>query len=192
MNNAYSTKVLAAAVFTAVLSAASAPGFAGPGKAEAVYGPNSAKVMASKMPLQSAVKAIRACTNPAVVKIRFRVVSRTGPNSGRVQILGILNNKGTAAYTSTWPQQELRLYENGRLVKVKKFRKLAVGQSIRVKYERNWNAARAPGRTPPNYTAMVVYDPDIYLDGNPRNDDCVSGDNKLRRSGARINSLLRS
>ena len=82
--------------------------------------------------------------------------------------------------------------EDARLVKVKKFRRIDAGQSIRVSHARTWNAAAARRKKRvPVYRAIIVYDPDIYIDSNPRNDDCVSGDNRLSRNGRAINRLFR-
>jgi len=36
----------------------------------------------------------------------------------------------------------------------------------------------------PWYLLVIVYDPDIRLDGNPKNDECTSANNKKERSGA--------
>jgi hypothetical protein len=37
---------------------------------------------------------------------------------------------------------------------------------------------------------MIVYDPDMRLDGNPKNDDINSKNNQLQVSGARISDLF--
>lgn len=134
----------------------------------------------------------RACANPAVVTIRFRMIERLTPSKGKIRIFGVVHNRGTKNFVSRWGQQELHLYENSRLVKVKKFRRINAGQSIRVSHARTWNAAATRhAKGVPVYRAIIVYDPDIYMDSNPRNDDCVSGDNRLARNGREINRLFR-
>ena len=57
--------------------------------------------------------------------------------------------------------------------------------------ERPWDTRAAEGTAPPSYKAMIVYDPDIRTDGNPKNDDIYLKDNQLQLPGARINELFR-
>lgn len=48
----------------------------------------------------------------------------------------------------------------------------------------------AEGEFPPNYRTIIVYDPDIRMDGNPNNDDYNVGNKDRSRSGTGINDLF--
>lgn len=51
------------------------------------------------------------------------------------------------------------------------FTNLPAGQSV------VWTDTFHPFEFPASYSAQVVFDPDIRLDGNPQNDDCRSSNN---------------
>ncbi len=58
-------------------------------------------------------------------------------------------------------------------------------------FERPWNMSPpAEGEFPPSYVLEIGYNPDIRIDGNPNNDDCRLGSNRLERSGAQMRTLL--
>jgi hypothetical protein len=142
------------------------------------------------------VKGLR-CPNPAVRAIDFAIVARTSQFAGKVRITGVVKNMG-GAYTSGPKQQSVQLYEvplggQPRFLKQMAFQNLASGQEVKIAHERNWNASSpSEGEFPPGYKVIIVYDPDIRLDGNVRNDDCASGDNQLEKSGSGINALFRA
>jgi hypothetical protein len=134
----------------------------------------------------------RQCPNPAAHRIDFRILNRTSQFRGQVQITGVVKNLGNAAYISNPNQQSIHLYEGSRLVTQKPFQNLTPGQEVTVTYTRSWDASSpSEGEFPPTYKLLIVYDPDIRLDGNPRNDDCNAANNQKQRSGADINALFR-
>lgn len=142
----------------------------------------------------------RACPDPAASSIEFSIVSRDPASrfKGRVRITGIVKNVGTKAFRSNPNQASAHLYEvsagGGRAVlkAQQNFDNLAPGAAIRVVFERNWNSSSpSEGEFPPSYRLLIVYDPDITLDGNKDNDDCNGANNRKERSGTGINSLLR-
>jgi len=143
------------------------------------------------------IKPILKCPDPAVEKIDFTIISRTSKFSGRVRISGVVKNIGLEPYISGPNQQAVYLYEGpmggtARLVAQKKFQNLNPGQQVIVTYERNWDAASpSEGEFPPSYKVIIAYDPDIRLDGNPKNDDCNINNNQKERSGADINALFK-
>jgi hypothetical protein len=132
------------------------------------------------------------CPDPAAQRIDFRIVSRTSQFAGSVEIVGVVKNLGGGAYESQPNQQMMHLYEDARLVKHQAFHNLAPGQEVTIRYTRSWNSASpAEGEFPPTYKLVIVYDPDITKDGNPKNDDCVWANNTRTRSGTGINALFR-
>jgi hypothetical protein len=131
------------------------------------------------------------CEDPAAQRINFTVVSRNRPGGlvlGRVRITGVVKNAGSAAYISGPRQQSILLYEDARLVASAPFQNLAVGQEVRVSFVRDWYSG---WEFPPTYRLIIAYDPDIYLDGNPNNDDCNAANNSLSRSGFDVQALFR-
>ncbi|GAQ94575.1 hypothetical protein TAGGR_1759 [Thermodesulfovibrio aggregans] len=137
------------------------------------------------------------CPDLVAEKIEFTIVSRTGKFSGKVRITGVVKNAGSEPYISGPNQQAVHLYEfipggSPRLVAKKNFQNLNPGQQITVTYERNWDAAStSEGEFPSSYRVVIVYDPDIRMDGNPKNDDCNLNNNEKERSGADINRLFK-
>lgn len=137
------------------------------------------------------------CPDPAVQRIDFAIVSKTSQFSGKVRITGVVKNVGLEPYISGPNQQEILLYEGpmgatSRVVARKKFQNLNPGQEVTVVYERNWNSASpSEGEFPPSYKVIIVYDPDIRMDSNPKNDDCNMNNNQKERSGADINALFK-
>jgi hypothetical protein len=136
-------------------------------------------------------KLLPQCPDPAAQRIDFSIVSRTSQFRGRVRIVGVVKNVGLAAYESGPNQQSAQLYADGKFLVQQAFQNLAPSQEVTVTYERNWDASSpAEGEFPPTYKLLIVYDPDIRLDGNPKNDECTSANNKKERSGADINALF--
>lgn len=137
------------------------------------------------------------CPDPAVEKIDFTIISKTSQFVGKIRITGVVKNVGLAPYISGPNQQAVHFYEvpiggTARLVAQKKFQNLNPGQQVIVTYERNWHASSpAEGEFPSSYKVIIVYDPDIRLDSNPKNDDCNINNNQKERSGADINALFR-
>ncbi|MBY0477519.1 MAG: hypothetical protein K2Q24_07720 [Chitinophagaceae bacterium] len=127
----------------------------------------------------------------AVTEIRFSIVSVKDRYNGTVKIEGIVKNTGGLNYTSGENQQTILLYEetpglSPKLVASRNFRNLAVNGTVSVSFTRAW---RTSDEFPPSYTAIIVFDPDIYLDGNTSNDDANSANNRLTKQGAEINLL---
>jgi hypothetical protein len=137
------------------------------------------------------------CPDPAAVSIDYSMVSRASRFAGRVRIAGKVKNVGGAAYVSGPNQQVAQLYEivpggRPRLVASQAFQNLAPNAEVTVSFERDWNASSpAEGEFPPSYRLMIVDDPDILLDGNPRNDDCGRTNNTRDRAGSDINAMFR-
>ncbi len=81
-----------------------------------------------------------------------------------------------------------RGYLDAVLVTTYEFEDLKPGESIGAVYYREWTDATR--EFPPTYRAVIVYDADILLDGNPHNNDCNWNDNELEVSGSGANELF--
>lgn len=135
---------------------------------------------------------LRCRVDPAAVDLKFQVLRRTSRFRGVVQVTALVKNLGRSNYLSGPHQQALYLYEDNRLVAKREFTTLASGAELSLAYRRNWDASSpAEGEFPPTYKLMIAYDPDIAIDGNPNNDDCRLGNNRLQKSGVLINQLFR-
>ncbi len=129
----------------------------------------------------------------AVERIEFSLLNRTGPTTGRVRITGHIRNIGTD-YLSSPGQQQLQLWElvpgaRERLVARRDFQNLPAQGRLSVSYDRTWNAATMR-EFPPDYRVVISLDPDIFIDGNPDNDDSNLRNNTHTESGRRINDLF--
>jgi hypothetical protein len=150
-------------------------------------------------PVPSTVPPLRGptptlmCPNPAATSIDFSIASRATRFAGRVHIVGTVKNLGNAPYVSGANQQLALLYEvspgapGGRLVATRRFQNLAPGEAVTVAFDREWSSSM---EFPPNYRLIISYDPDISIDGNPKNDDCVTSDNSRERPGGEISALF--
>ena len=130
-----------------------------------------------------------ASTDPnlAVDRIDATLVSQQSPTMGTVRIEGVVENKGGSTFDSGPDQQSVQLYDGSTLLAQEDFEDLAVGATVTVTYTVEWNTS---SEFPPTYTVLVALDPDIFIDGNPNNDDCPTSDNVLQRSGSDINDLF--
>ena len=144
-----------------------------------------------------APKPVLQCPDPAVTSIDFALVSRASRFAGQVQVTGKVKNVGAAHYVSRPDQQVVQLYEiapggRPRLVAQRAFQNVAPGEELSVSFTRAWDASSpAEGEFAPTYRVVIAYDPDIRLDGNPRNDDCNARNDARDRSGADINAMFR-
>jgi hypothetical protein len=123
--------------------------------------------------------------DPAAIAVRFQIVARTGPWTGRVRITGVIRNVGdtTSRFGNVW------LWEGSRVVAQRSFTSQAPGQSLTVSYQRSWDASSpSEGEFPPTYEVTIPY---AYEDPNYLDDRFV-GNNSRRRSGAGMNALFRA
>ncbi|MFN3954351.1 MAG: hypothetical protein ACK4LQ_07830 [Pararhodobacter sp.] len=98
------------------------------------------------------------------------ISQRDGPGNTIIITYGV-RNVGSVDYVSGPNQQLLNVSMGGRHARSFPFQNLRAGQSVQ------WNETYHPFEFPSTYRATVVYDPDIFIDGNPRNDDCNSANN---------------
>lgn len=125
--------------------------------------------------------------NPAVDRIDFTLVSTSTSTTGTVRIEGVVENKGDTTFDSGAGQQSVQLYQGTTLLAQQDFEDLAAGATVTVAHDLSWNTST---EFPPTFRVIIVYDPDIFIDGNDNNDDCATSDNALERSGSEINDLF--
>lgn len=128
--------------------------------------------------------------DPKAMSISYTKVSDSGSGSGEVTITGRVTNRGMTDFTSSEGQQAVYLYEGSQLIAQTAFVNLAVDASVTVTYTRSWSLSDE--FRPPSYTVELAYDPDIFIDGNPGNDDCNLNNNSLERDTSAIDALFAS
>lgn len=98
------------------------------------------------------------------------ISQRNGPGNSIIITYGV-RNVGSVDYVSGANQQLFNVYLGGRTHRSYPFQNLRAGESVQ------WSETYQPFEFPVTYRVMVVFDPDIFMDGNPRNDDCNSSNN---------------
>src|SRR5690606_2794500 len=123
--------------------------------------------------------------------IEFSVV-RTSDFEGVVTIKGMVQNLGDD-FVSGEGQQIIYLYERalglssdnpGTLLAEEAFTTLDADETIEISFSKAWSASV---EFPPDFILVIAYDPDIYIDSNPHNDDSNSENNILSVNGSLIN-----
>ncbi|MGH7563272.1 MAG: hypothetical protein ACREK5_02480 [Gemmatimonadota bacterium] len=140
-------------------------------------------------------EGLGACTDPATVDLFPRLVGRTEPSRGVgiIEIVGVVRNIGRAAYVSDPRQQSVELIEeqpgiSPKAVEDRTFTNLAPNATVRLVHRRSWDTST---EFQPRYRLRIVYEPDIRIDANPRNDDCGLANNEAVLEPERINALFR-
>ena len=119
-------------------------------------------------------------------------IEKTQEFTGIVTITGTVKNIGDD-FRSAEGQQAVQLLEKpagtGKSIMLdsKEFVDLDAGETIEVSFQREWYAGM---EFPPSFIVRVIYDPDIYLDGNEQNDDSNNGNNTIERSGQEISEMF--
>jgi hypothetical protein len=165
--------------------------------AAAAWLPQAAQAADSKQQLAPGLVKklpLRACPDPAAIRIDFKIIKRFTDFTGHIEITGVVKNVGTKPYLSGPTQQAVYLSVKGgppTPLAQRTFQNLAPGQEVKVSFRRNWNSSSpAEGEFPPTFVVWIGYDPDIGIDGNPQNDDCVAANNRFERSGFDLNAML--
>lgn len=123
-----------------------------------------------------AAPALAGCAGPDPAPTRLEVVNHPHYGPG---VVGVVTNRGSAAYSSAPGEQAVYLYEGRRLVREVDFTSLKPGGTVDVSYYPA-RGAFARGTT---FTLILVYNPDIHWDGNSNNDDCrTGGTNRMDRT----------
>lgn len=126
--------------------------------------------------------------DPAAIDLQFEEVELLGIGFGTVRITGIVENLGPADFDSSQGQQSVQLWEDQSMVAETPFVDLAVGEQVKVTYDRTWS--KSDEFKPRRYTVLLSYDPDIFIDGNQGNDDCDLDNNEAMRGTEAIDALF--
>lgn len=126
------------------------------------------------------------CPNPAVTSFSVEVVSKSG-TTGTIRFTGIVRNLGLQDFQSGVGQQSVQLYANSTLLAQVEFTNLASLAEVTLTHEIAWSSST---EFPPTYQLLIAYDPDIYIDNNPNNDDCNTTDNSAQLTGEQINTTF--
>ena len=142
--------------------------------------PKNPKTMTPVQNQQQVRQTLASIIDPAITELSFSTIKRSSGDILRITVT--LKNIGGANYQSNANQQNVQLFEEWtpdqpRQVKVFPFQNLNAGAGLQFVYE---TPAPKPGNEfPPNYRAVIVYEPDILSDANPKNDDANAANNSL-------------
>ena len=123
-----------------------------------------------------------SCPDPAVVRIVAGWPSRNTNGTYNFRLFAVVRNVGQETYNSQRNQQQITLRQGNRVLKTSTWSRSVVppGASGEVASEfydvRNWNPN--PGEFAADFSAQIIYAPDIRVDGNPLNDDCRNSNNR--------------
>ncbi|RQP17348.1 MAG: hypothetical protein EAS52_09060 [Parapedobacter sp.] len=119
-------------------------------------------------------------------------MEKTGDFEGNVTLTGVVKNVGDA-YRSNDGQQTIQLLEKpasgkSMVLVSKKFKDLDAGATLEIEHiVQSWRTSQ---EFPPSFILRISFDPDLYIDGNPQNDDSNAGNNSIERRGQEINELF--
>lgn len=126
----------------------------------------------------------------ALDKIDLSIVSKKDNYRGKIKMEVVVKNVGRRNYTTGAEQQVAILYENtgagSRVVATQSFGNSAINGFVKFSYITDWQTS---DEFPPSYTAVIVFEPDIYIDGNDNNDDSNASNNRKSVEGSQINNL---
>ncbi|MFO0965120.1 MAG: hypothetical protein U0793_05985 [Gemmataceae bacterium] len=136
----------------------------------------------------------RACAqvDPAVTDLHVIVKGPAPHGFINIEIVGTVKNIGKKAFVSSKGQQSIRLYASRSghppvPVLEKTFTTLKAGASITINYPRTWETE---AKLLPDFILQIDLDPDIYADGNPRNDDVDQSNNRRTLTAGAINRAI--
>lgn len=132
------------------------------------------------------------CRDPKAMGLKFSVVAKDAKwptTRGTIRVTGTVKNVGNAAFESDPKQASVQLLEErpgarAELRTQRSMGRLDVGATMDVTYQRAWDTA---AEFPSKFILLIVYDPDIQLDANKKNDDCNAGNNRAELPGDLIN-----
>jgi hypothetical protein len=142
-------------------------------------------------------RVVRSCPDPAIIRISaINHSPGTRPGTRNLRIIVVLKNVGSSRYKSRLSQQKLIVKRGNRQLASLNWpgsREVLMNPGaqyyFRAYFFRNWNPN--PGEFFSNFSAHLVYDPDIRRDNNPENDDCRNYNNRKTITDAQLKRQLR-
>ena len=137
-----------------------------------------------------------SCPDPAIVRISAVNHSPgTKPGTRNLRIIVSLKNVGIGRYKSRLSQQKLIIKRGNRELTALNWpgrsevsMNPGTQYNIRAYFFKNWNPN--PGEFASNFSAHLVYGPDIRRDNNPENDDCRNYNNRKTITDAQLKRQL--
>lgn len=168
MQSTFKTALLGAIVVATTLTSTTNVSLAGPDRPIFEIMPKPA----SDLPLAPGVQdALRDSLRSHCVDLAV-FAQRRNAHGNTVRITYGVRNVSASDYVSAAHQQSLVLSKNGATVEIGRFARLNAGQAL------TWTeVVPKPFEFPDTYKADLIVDPDIFQDGNERNDDCNRGNN---------------
>ena len=117
-------------------------------------------------------------------------IEKTAQFEGNILFKAVIKNVGDD-YRSNEGQQTISLSEKppgGQSITLesKKFKDLDAGETLELQYTlQGWRSSQ---EFPSSFSVRIGFDPDLYIDGNPQNDDSNSDNNTKEITGEQINA----
>ncbi|GAB4514127.1 MAG: hypothetical protein Tsb0026_19280 [Sulfuricaulis sp.] len=137
------------------------------------------------------------CADP-MADIELALISRSGPNAGRVRITGIVKNLGNAAWTATSPSHHLQMVlarkdagaqpEGEPVQPAVAIRQLTPGQQYRIDYQADWDTDRKDSQA--RFIVRFFDSGEIGARPASYRPDCHSDNNRKEITAADINRLF--
>lgn len=115
------------------------------------------------------------------------LISTSDKIHGKVKLIGTIKNISRNKYISASGQQEVVIMAGDKVVARKVFQNLNAGSIVQITYEMKWDRT---DELNPDYWVQISFDPDLYTDGNTKNDDKVSSNNKKKLPAVQINGIV--
>lgn len=116
-------------------------------------------------------------------------IDKTSQFEGNIHFKAIIKNVGDD-FRSNAGQQSILVSEmppggQARTLVTKPFKDLDAGETIELEFiQQGW---RASHEFPSTFVVRLNFDPDLYIDGNPLNDDSDPSNNSKEITGQQIN-----
>ncbi len=126
------------------------------------------------------------CVDPVAESITVSGVRANGDGTYDFSLRGTVVNRGSSDWHSRPGQQAAHLSQGANLRAVARFPSLAAGARVNTSFARveRWLPSQEFQQ---GFELRISYDPDIFIDGNERNDDCQLRNNQTSISVAEIN-----
>lgn len=136
-----------------------------------------------------------SCPDLMINGVEVQMLSRDPKGEYFFRLVATVENRGGGDYRSSAGQQVVELHQVSNTGASRRIRDWAFGsiasgaEGFDATYDvLHW---RTDQKFPPAYRFMIVFDPDILIDGNTANDDCTVKNNFTTITGAEINSIIR-
>ena len=133
------------------------------------------------------------CPDPAVTGLHVNHWNRNDDGTYDFVLRAMVINKGSVPFVSRSNQQTLTFNEGARVLYSTPwlrpgYTQLAAGASFMFNSPSiRWYPSN---EFPADFSVQIIYDPDIFIDDNPQNDDCVMTNNKFTLTADEVRRRL--